>query len=219
MKNNLNIAYAGLSACCLILVAAYLCAPNTVDAERVAMSAAMAVGWIGAIAIMSLLLSSLDRFKPIPATDETVSVLEAWEAIGHDVGVNPSKEELLESLRYMAQMAELAEGVNPAWKAVIHERMRQVCAEWYDPDHDDEHCDGELLSACIAYAVEAACARDGAAHDSRIVPMDWPWPPEFWKPGTPRRMLEKSLALGLAELERLIRTEERAASQPGAVHP
>lgn len=35
------------------------------------------------------------RSEPIP-------VLEAWEAIGHDIGYNPSKQELLDSLRNMA---------------------------------------------------------------------------------------------------------------------
>lgn len=39
------------------------------------------------------------RSEPIP-------VLEAWEAIGHDIGCNPSKQELLDSLRNMAAICE-----------------------------------------------------------------------------------------------------------------
>ncbi|MBK3919968.1 hypothetical protein EGJ28_16300 [Stutzerimonas xanthomarina] len=37
---------------------------------------------------------------------EPITVLEAWEAIGHDIGCNPSKQELLDSLRHMAAMCE-----------------------------------------------------------------------------------------------------------------
>lgn len=33
---------------------------------------------------------------------EVITVLEAWEAIGHDTGINPDKQELMESLRNMA---------------------------------------------------------------------------------------------------------------------
>lgn len=39
------------------------------------------------------------------APQDNISVLEAWEAIGHDGGCNPSKDELLSSLRYMAELA------------------------------------------------------------------------------------------------------------------
>lgn len=35
-----------------------------------------------------------------------ITVLEAWEAIGHDIGMNPDKEELLDSLRYMLEKCE-----------------------------------------------------------------------------------------------------------------
>ncbi|WP_275628971.1 hypothetical protein [Pseudomonas sp. 273] len=61
---------------------------------------------------------------------EVITVLEAWEAIGHDIGMNPDKGELLASLRYMlekceahdaaqARLAEL-EGQEPvAWVEVI----------------------------------------------------------------------------------------------------
>ncbi|WP_213664277.1 hypothetical protein [Stutzerimonas stutzeri] len=149
---------------------------------------------------------------------DTIPVLDVWEAIGHDIGVNPSKEELLDSLRYMAQMAEVAVGANPAWQAVIHERMRQVSVEGYHPDYDDEHTNGELLDACICYLIEVQCKSDDQDHASHVVPMEWPWAPECWKPATPRRMLEKALALGLAELERMIRAEAAAPAQGEPSH-
>ncbi|AXS72249.1 hypothetical protein CTT40_03678 [Pseudomonas aeruginosa] len=37
---------------------------------------------------------------------EVITVLEAWEAIGHDIGMNPDKGELLDSLRYMLEKCE-----------------------------------------------------------------------------------------------------------------
>ncbi|WP_454833348.1 hypothetical protein [Pseudomonas veronii] len=37
---------------------------------------------------------------------EPITVLEAWDAIGHDIGCNPSKDELLDSLRNMAAICE-----------------------------------------------------------------------------------------------------------------
>jgi len=149
---------------------------------------------------------------------DTIPVLDVWETIGHDIGVNPSKAELLDSLRYMAQMAEVAIGANPAWRAVIHERMRQVSVEGYHPDYDDEHTNGELLDACICYLIEVQCKSDDQDHASHVVPMEWPWAPECWKPAEPRRMLEKALALGLAELERLIRAEAAAPVQGEPSH-
>lgn len=151
---------------------------------------------------------------------EMLSVLEAWEAIGHDIGVNPSKEELLDSLRNMSRLVEiLSTATNPAVNQVLTERIRQIQAHGYDGDHDDEHTDGELLDACICYAIEAQVVTDDSSHVAGIVPAQWPWDPEFWKPGTPHRMLEKALALGLAELERQIRAEERAAQPAEAVQP
>jgi hypothetical protein len=33
-----------------------------------------------------------------------ITILEAWDAIGHDIGCNPSKEELLDSLRNMSEI-------------------------------------------------------------------------------------------------------------------
>ncbi|WP_286974949.1 hypothetical protein [Pseudomonas sp.] len=35
---------------------------------------------------------------------EPITVLEAWEAIGHDIGCNPSKDELFDSLRNMSEI-------------------------------------------------------------------------------------------------------------------
>ncbi|MFI8384862.1 hypothetical protein [Pseudomonas sp. NPDC079086] len=84
----------------------------------------------------------------------------------------------------------------PAWSDVIAERQRQISAEGWTPEHDDAHSDGALAKAAACYAANAG--------DQRI-PKTWPWQARFWKPGTARRMLVKSGALILAEIERLDR--------------
>ncbi|MFU7257610.1 hypothetical protein ACM742_07695 [Pseudomonas aeruginosa] len=57
---------------------------------------------------------------------EVVTVLEAWEAIGHDIGMNPSKGELLDSLRNMAAICD-AHGNDMPAQSVIDQR--QVIAD------------------------------------------------------------------------------------------
>ncbi|HBO4355065.1 TPA: hypothetical protein L4U31_002822 [Pseudomonas aeruginosa] len=149
-------------------------------------------------------------------SEDSISVLDAWEALGNDIGLGPSKDELLDSLRFTAALADMNEGGNPAWNAVVRERVRQVQGEGYCVEHDDEHARGELGAAALCYVEEAYAQvvdRERQAMERTfvtygIVPDLWPWSPESWKPaGNPRRNLEKALALGLAELERLIRAE------------
>lgn len=84
----------------------------------------------------------------------------------------------------------------PAWRDVLSERQRQINAEGWTPEHDDAHTDGALAKAAACYAANAG--------DQRI-PKTWPWQARFWKPGATRRMLVKSGALILAEIERLDR--------------
>jgi len=149
-------------------------------------------------------------------SENTVSVLDAWEAIGHDTGMNPSKEELLDSLRYMAQLAVMNDGGNPAWNAVVRERVRQVQKEGASLEHDDTHDHGELGAAAICYLEEAYAQvydqRRGVQRSSTItglLPELWPWHEGDWKPANgSARNLEKGLALGLAELERIYRAKQ-----------
>lgn len=81
---------------------------------------------------------------------------------------------------------------------VLAERQRQITAEGWTPEHDDEyqHCEMAVAAACYIMA----------ADDPRAdVPELWPWPPEWWKPTDVRRDLVKAGALILAEIERLDR--------------
>ncbi|HCF2763791.1 TPA: hypothetical protein ACQQIX_006951, partial [Pseudomonas aeruginosa] len=111
--------------------------------------------------------------------------------------------------------------VPQAWLDVQAERRRQITAEGWTPEHDDEHDSGELAAAGAAYALHAADHltpySQGDGGDE--APSCWPWhdgiagrgegpektEPAWWKPSTPRRDLVKACALALAEIERLDR--------------
>ncbi|HFX0821111.1 TPA: hypothetical protein ACJYBF_004344 [Pseudomonas aeruginosa] len=99
--------------------------------------------------------------------------------------------------------------VPQAWLDVQAERRRQITAEGWTPEHDDEHDNGEMARAAACYALAGSSApNDGTA--ALLVSLAWPWDEQWWKPTTTRRDLVKACALGLAEIERL----DRAAA-PG----
>jgi len=80
---------------------------------------------------------------------------------------------------------------------VLAERRRQIEAEGWTPEHDDEHDGGELALAAACYAT--------ASPDGFSDLVQWPWEEEAWKPKDRRRNLIKAAALLLAEIERLDR--------------
>ncbi|CAB3681277.1 hypothetical protein [Achromobacter kerstersii] len=104
-----------------------------------------------------------------------------------------------------------------AARDVLAERQRQITAEGWTPDHDDQHDTGELASAAASYAQCAGLQREGAVCENAFkAPYveNWPWSEYWWKPSTdPRRNLVKAGALILAEIERLDRAA--IAAQPG----
>lgn len=85
---------------------------------------------------------------------------------------------------------------------VIAERKRQISAEGWTPEHDDEHDMGEMATAAACYA-----DRSGGL-TLRGLPRRWPWHRDWWKPSNPltlepsRRDLVKATALLIAEIER-----------------
>lgn len=92
---------------------------------------------------------------------------------------------------------------------VLAERQRQISAEGWTPEHDDEHDDGCLARAAASYALMAASR---ASNHPGIVQMltqmaaqAWPWEPAWFKPSTSSRDLVKAGALVLAERERMDR--------------
>jgi hypothetical protein len=89
---------------------------------------------------------------------------------------------------------------------IAAERRRQVEAEGWTFDHDDQHTDGKLAQAAACYAV--ATVPMYAGH----FPVIWPWSPRWDKrPGKSAdvaariRALEKAGALCAAEIDRLQR--------------
>lgn len=86
---------------------------------------------------------------------------------------------------------------------VFAERTRQITGEGFAPERDfREYENGELAQAAACYA---------APHfDSHPIPRDWPWAPEWWKPGSYRRNLVKAGALILADIAR----HDRAVANP-----
>ena len=90
--------------------------------------------------------------------------------------------------------------VTQAARDVLAERQRQVSAEGWSREHDDEHSRGELAQAAACYATSSVPYEvDGEPLPS------WPWEKSWWKPTTPRRDLVKAGALILAEIERIDR--------------
>jgi hypothetical protein len=100
---------------------------------------------------------------------------------------------------------------------VVAERMRQIQEKGWTPEHDDEHDPGELSAAGAAYALAAADALHPASQGdgdfASVPPTCWCWDLGWWKPGPPRRMLEKAAALILAEIEKFDRAGDEAPTE------
>ncbi|HCF7072100.1 TPA: hypothetical protein NIJ37_004471 [Pseudomonas aeruginosa] len=61
--------------------------------------------------------------KQSSTNNDVISVLEVWEAIGHDGGVSPSKGELLESLRNMTAICDAHGNDMPAQSAIDQRKV------------------------------------------------------------------------------------------------
>ena len=114
---------------------------------------------------------------------------ELYSANGHDI------------MRYLRIEVERAEQpLTQAALAVLGERQRQVRAEGWTPEHDDEHDDGSLAQAAACYALHTEPA--GNVGDYLRF---WPWESDAWKPKGRRHNLVRAGALILSEIERLDR--------------
>lgn len=108
-----------------------------------------------------------------------------------------------------ATKRDIPANTSQASRDVLEERQRQINGEGWSPVHDDDHDDGSLGAAAAAYALAAAdilhpqSQGDGGYESSNPPPL---WPDGWaFKPSDPRRMLVKSAALAIAEIERLDR--------------
>ncbi len=82
---------------------------------------------------------------------------------------------------------------------IAEERERQKAVEGWTPGHDDNHIDGELRDAAIAYAM---VCDDRAGEYAKDI---YPWP-DAWKPNDdPIRNLVRAGALIAAEIDRVQR--------------
>ena len=146
----------------------------------------------------------------------------AWSLVGgrFDSGngladAEDAKLELRSLVRSLALYAatpqpEPRKALSEAARDVLAERERQVTAEGWTPEHDDEHEHGEMSKAASAYAWGSNYPLILGAGNP---PDCWPWDVEWWKPTEPRRDLVKAGALILAEIERMDRA---AISHPAA---
>lgn len=129
------------------------------------------------------------------------------------------KRDLRVTLRKALAMLDAHyDGSTPRPASVIDEiaaeRKRQIEAEGWSENHDDEHGNAELARAAAAYAAHAGLFRDARqlASNYRLkAPHElWPWHHRWWKPKDPRRDLIRAAALIVAEIERLDRKAARA---------
>lgn len=99
---------------------------------------------------------------------------------------------------------------------VLAERQRQIEAEGWTEEHDDQHADGSMALAACCYASMAAayaevCTGGWSPEQIDYVRLrpgyNWPrsWSRAWWKPKNPRRDLVRAAALLIAEIERLDR--------------
>ncbi|MDW0357754.1 hypothetical protein Q8G38_00325 [Halomonas venusta] len=97
----------------------------------------------------------------------------------------------------------------------LEERQRQVTEKGFDAANDDAYAPGVLATAAESYA-RAAYWTQVRADELPPPPAIWPWHDSVWKPSAdPKRNIEKSIALLMAEYERIVRAE--AASAPEEV--
>lgn len=112
-------------------------------------------------------------------------------------------EMLRASAAYLA--ARSAPEAGKAVDDIVAERQRQINAEGWTPEHDDEHDKGEMARAAACYAYEATRTEHQRSLDDGFAPPMWPWAERWWKPTDRRRDLVKAAALIIAEIERLDR--------------
>lgn len=98
-----------------------------------------------------------------------------------------------------------------AARDVLAERRRQVEAEGWTPEHDDEHADASMAIAAAVYCLIDARPYTGLGMDAMRLTYHMNWDTGWLKRSGPRRNLVKAGALILAEIERL----DRAALTAG----
>lgn len=91
---------------------------------------------------------------------------------------------------------------------IATERMRQIKKESWSETHDDEHEDGELALAAVCYALPTE-VRHQRVFNKELYELLWPWDSCWWNPKSRKRDLVRAGALIAAELDKLLRAEQR----------
>lgn len=114
--------------------------------------------------------------------------------------------------RLDAALSASPSGMVVAVADVAAERRRQVEAEGWSSEHDDQHSNGEMATAAACYLVPQYIhwpLAGGIGH------LRWPWTKQWWKPKNRRRDLIRAAALIVAEIERLDRLSPAHAKEGG----
>jgi hypothetical protein len=103
------------------------------------------------------------------------------------------------------QAAQAQVAMTDAARDVLAERQRQINAEGWTPEHDDEHSNASMAVAAAAYALADAAPYTGLGADAQRLwgLTGWAW--KWFKRKGHRSNLVRSGALMLAEIERLDR--------------
>ncbi|CAM3827243.1 hypothetical protein [Castellaniella denitrificans] len=135
-----------------------------------------------------------------------VSLLDAY--VGKRITPALTREIMTHVESYWSSLRAQADPCSlpvPAVFDVLNERTRQVEAEGWTSEHDDEHVGGEMAVAAACYAMHGT-NRSGRLYAIKTL---WPWDQSWWKPAGHRRNLIKAAALILAEIDRLDRAVAR----------
>lgn len=90
---------------------------------------------------------------------------------------------------------------------IAAERQRQVAAEGWTAEHDDNYTNNELVKAAYAYCLPEDDRPGVTDSCGKFTPACWPWEQSWWKPSPDDRVRElvKAGALIAAEIDRLLR--------------
>lgn len=114
-----------------------------------------------------------------------------------------------------SELAASRGGLSKAALDILAERRRQIEAEGWSEEHDDQHTEAELAMAASCYAAFAAAPGNDTGKGDGIPPTGWPWEWSWWKPKDRRRDLVRAGALIIAEIERLDRPARPAEQKEG----
>lgn len=152
--------------------------------------------------ITKLLSSHSNAVLPHPVSKDSATVAQSMDVIGQENEENEAP---------VAQDHSSLLGQTEGLRIISHERQRQLSVKGWTLEHDDSHTRAQILLAALAYGW---AAKRQLTFNSEIPPqpIDWVWGENWWKPSKdPIRNLAKAGALIAAEIDRLLRLEERKA--------